>query len=111
MEILSNFSSIYCFITFIFGSVFMLAILCIVAISKDKEPSNKVHFYVARDKDGGLYLYMGKLIRISDEFIICNGGNIMGGAKDFLNYGLNENDYANLKWKDEPVEVFLNMED
>lgn len=26
-------------------------------------------------------------------------------------YGLNENDYDYLKWEDEPVEVFLNIED
>lgn len=25
-------------------------------------------------------------------------------------YRLNEHDYANLKWEDEPVEVFVNME-
>ena len=111
MEILSNFGSVYCFIAFVIGAVFMLATLCIVAISKDKEPRNNVHFYVARDKNGELYLYMGKPIRISDEFITCYGGNIIEGAKGFLNYGLNENDYANLKWEDEPVEVFLNMED
>ena len=24
---------------------------------------------------------------------------------------LNENDYTDLKWKDEPVELFINMED
>ena len=111
MEILSNFASIYCFIAFILGAVFMLATLCIVAISKDKEPSNNVHFYVARDKDGYIYLYLGKPIRISDNFIQCNGGCILEGNKGFLNYGLNENDYVNLKWEDEPVEVFLNMED
>ena len=111
MEILNNFSSIYCFIAFVIGAVFMLATLCIVAISKDKESRNNIHFYVARDKDGSIWLYMGKPIRISDEFIICYGGNFIEGAKDFLNYGLNENDYANLKWEDEPVEVFINMED
>ena len=111
METLNNFSSIYCFVTFIWGAVFMLATLCIVAISKDKEPSNNIHFYVARDKDGDLYLYLGKPIRMTEDFIQCNGGNVMGGAKDFLNYGLNENDYKDLKWEDEPVEVFLNMED
>ena len=111
METLSNFSSIYCFIAFIIGAMFMLATLCIVAISKDKEPSNNVHFYVARDKDGDIYLYMGKPVRMTDEFIQCNGGCILEGNKGFLNYGLNENDYANLKWEDEPVEVFLNMED
>lgn len=89
----------------------MLMSICIVAMGKEKEPKNNVHFYVARDKDGDLYLYLGKPIRISDNFIQCNGGNVMGGAKGFLNYGLNENDYANLKWEYEPVEVFLNMED
>ena len=26
-------------------------------------------------------------------------------------FGLNEDDYANLKWEDEPLEVFVNMED
>ena len=111
MEILNNFSSIYCFISFIIGAMFMLATICIVAISKDKEPRNNVHFYVARDKDNGLYIYMGKPIRASDEFIICNSGNVMGGAKSFLNYGLNENDYKDLKWEDEPVEVFLNLKE
>ena len=29
--------------------------------------------------------------------------------KYFSNYGLDVNDYANLKWEDEPVEVFLNL--
>lgn len=111
MEILSNFGSVYCFISFIIGAMFMFMTICIVAMGKEKEPRNNVHFYVARDKDDGLYLYMGKLIRISDEFIVSNGGNIIEGAKGFINYGLNENDYANLKWEDEPVEVFVNMKD
>lgn len=26
-------------------------------------------------------------------------------------YGLNEHDYDSLRWEDEPVEVFINMED
>ena len=46
METLSNFSSIYCFIAFVFGAVFMLTIYSIEAMSKNKEPRNKVHFYV-----------------------------------------------------------------
>ena len=111
MEILSNFSSAYCFISFILGAMFMLMAICIAAMGKVKESRNNVHFYVARDKDGDLYIYLGKPVRIADDFIQCNGGNVMGGAKDFLNYGLNENDYDNLKWEDEPVEVFVNMED
>ena len=102
---------IACIISFVVGALIMICAIGIVAYQKDKKPLNNVHFYVARDKDGELYLYMGKPIRISDEFITCYGGNIIEGAKVFLDYGLNENDYANLKWEDEPVEVFINMED
>lgn len=114
MEILSNFCSIYCFITFIMGAVFMLATLCIVAISKDKEPRNKeprnnVHFYVARDKNGSLWLYMGKPVRGNDEFYSDEPYNHVEFSGSIELFGLNENDYANLKWEDEPVEVFINL--
>ena len=37
-------------------------------------------------------------------------GRIIRSEKYFSNYGLDVNDYANLKWEDEPVEVFLNLE-
>lgn len=72
----------------------------------------EIEMWLARDEDESLYLYYGqKPVRISDEFIICYSGNFIEGSKDFINYGLNENDYANLKWEDEPLEVFVNMED
>ena len=29
---------------------------------------------------------------------------------DFKMFGLNQDDFKDLKWEDEPVEVFLNME-
>ena len=111
MEILSNFSSAYCFISFILGAVFMLATLCIVAISKDKEPRNNVHFYVARDKSSSLWLYLNKPIRIDNGFAddVRNGVFMLTSYLKYL--GLNKEDYKDLKWEDEPVEVFLNMED
>lgn len=55
MEILSNFISIYCLITFIVGAVFMLAMLSIAAMGKDNEPRNKVRFYVTKDFFGRKY--------------------------------------------------------
>ena len=90
----------------------MLMTICIVAMGKEKEPKNNVHFYVARDKDGGLYLYLGKPFRGSSDFY----GNPDKGSSfltyhNFEYFGLNENDYKDLKWKDEPLEVFVNMED
>ena len=113
MEILNNFSSIYCFVTFVIGAVFMLAMLSIAAINKEKEPSNRVRFYVARDKDGTLRLYMGKPIRRESAFVSCweEGGACIGLDSDLRMYGLNENDYEYVTWECEPLEVFINMED
>lgn len=77
--------------------------------SKVKELINKVHFYVARDNNGKLWLYLGKPIRMKEQFVACSHGNNL--SKHVSKYGLKENDYNNLKWEDEPVEVFLNLED
>ena len=112
MEILSNFSSAYCFISFILGALFMLTMLCIAAMGKVQEPMNNVHFYVARDMDGVLCLYISKPLRSKIQFHpnICNGVIVLN-RYNYKRFGLNEDDYANLKWEDEPVEVFLNMED
>ena len=111
MEILNNFSMIYCFVSFVIGSVFMLAMMSIAAIVKDKEPSDKVHFYVARDKNGELFLYMSKPFRGVNQFHAHQNGCIITSDDDLSNFGLNKDDYDNLKWEDEPVEVFLNLED
>lgn len=112
MEILNNTNLICCFITFILGAMFMLATLAIASMNKIKEPRNNVHFYVARDKNNDLWLYIGKPIR--DDIIFKSDltkGCIGLIHMNFKYFGLNENDYANLKWEDEPVEVFINMKD
>ena len=72
---------------------------------------NKVHFYVARDKNEELLLYMGKPFRGINRFHSHLNGCIITSENDFSNFGLNENDFDNLKWEDEPVEVFIKMED
>ena len=111
METLSNFASIYCYISFVIGAVLMLVALAIAAMGKDYEPRNNVHFYVARDMDGELWLYMGKPVRGDAEFYSDEPYNYVEFSGSIELFGLNENDYANLKWEDEPVEVFLNLED
>lgn len=111
MEILNNTNLICCFITFILGAMFMLATLAIASMTKVKEPRNNIHFYVARDNNKGLYLYMGKPVRQSREFLSHYYGRLINSSKYFSKYGLNEDDYVNLKWEDEPVEVFINMKD
>ena len=111
MEILSNFSSAYCFISFILGALFMLTMLCIAAMGKVQEQMNNVHYYVARDKDGILFLYMGKPTRSTSEFLPSYYGRLINPSRHFSKYGLNEDDYAYLKWEDEPVEVFITLND
>ena len=111
MEILSNFSSAYCFISFIIGALFMLTMLCIAAMGKVQEQCNNVHFYVARDSYGILFLYMGKPIRATSEFLSSDYGRLINSSGHFSKYGLNEDDYAYLKWEDEPLEVFITLKD
>ena len=81
------------------------------AKNKSYKKINRVHFYVARDMDGGLYLYLGKPFRGYGEFHGVAGKKVFTLTGDFRSFGLNKNDYKNLHWKDEPVEVFVNMED
>lgn len=100
-----------------------IAVVCVVTLafiildfvtdkvkSASSKKRNRVHFYVARDKDGSLWLYEFKPLRRTLTFFPDNG-IVISSAKNFHMYGLNENDYVNLKWEDEPVEVFVNMED
>ena len=99
-----------CVIAFIIGILFTLIVFIIGTITETKKSENKVHFYVARDKSGGLWLYLKKPIR-ADGFFYCSHGQILSSSDHFSKYGLNVLDYINLKWEDEPVEVFLNLED
>lgn len=92
----------------------MLGYIAIVLYSsknKSKNKSrNKVHFYVARDKDGDLWIYLGKPFRCSTMFS-SPLSHLFAMPCGVFNYlGLNKKDYDNLKWVDEPVEVFLNSE-
>lgn len=79
-------------------------------MSKFSKKRNIVHFYVARDMDGTIWLYMGKPKRTTCTFISSRIGLTLPSG-DFSKYGLDVNDYVNLRWGDEPLEVFLNMED
>ena len=79
--------------------------------SASSKKRNRVHFYVSRDMDGRLYLYLGKPLRGIAEFHGVAGKNIFVLTNNFKSFGLNQDDFKDLKWEDEPVEVFVNMED
>ena len=81
--------------------------------SKFSKNRNRVHFYVAREKGGLLYLYLVKPERTNSAFVgicvACVG--LIEEEHDFKKSGLKSNDFKDLKWEDEPVEVFVNMDD
>ena len=78
-----------------------------------KSSKNNVHFYVARDKyNGRLYLYLGEPIKGIVRFHACHNGCIVAcdnSCTNLSDFGLNPKDFGNLKFEDEPVEVFLDL--
>ena len=95
-------------ILFVYG--FAVILMCCVAL-KNKKPKNKVHFYIARDKCGDLWLYIGKPFRDNIVFYSDSKRRVFCLTYNIEHYGLKYEDYDYLKWEDEPVEVFLNLED
>lgn len=98
-------------LAFIFGVVITLFALRVVTHYKDTQPKNKVHFYVARDKGGDLWLYIGKPFRDNIAFYSDSKRGVFCLTYNIEYYGLKYEDYDYLKWEDEPVEVFLNLEE
>ena len=100
METLNNFASIYCFITFIFGAVFMLIAVCVVAMGKVKEPRNNVRFFIRR-------------ISI-DRFILTilnkEGYCVLSDYVRFQDWNLYKKDFEDLEIG-ERKELILNLED
>ena len=93
--------------------VAFIIVLCYERKVRDlsAKTKNNVRFYVARDGNDSLWLYLGKPERSIQVFWSSSCGEIIASDNGFSKYGLDVKDYANLKWEDEPVEVFLNLED
>ena len=85
----------------IFVAVFMFGLFCIGDMVKDKEPRNKVRFYVKAVIDNIPWLYIQK--KNGDlELVASNNG--------FKDFGLNPLDFTDIK-EGEIREVFINLED
>lgn len=111
-----------CIISFVVGVMIMICADKIVAIHEDKKPQNKVHFYVTRNKNGELNLSLNKPLR-NNSLRLWNHYSFYEGKSNkyhwvstriveesfFNDLGLNHENFKNLKWEDEPVEVFLNL--
>ena len=116
MEIINNFSSIYCYIAFVIGAVLMLVSLSIAAMGKDDEPRNKIHFYVSCEKiyyrDEMIYtLWIGKPYYTEHRRFKSNvWGRALAVNASFALYNLNLTDFTDMK-EGEIREVFINLED
>ena len=101
MEILSNFISIYCLITFIVGAGFMLAMHSIAVMGKIEEPRNKVRFFIM----------MGDISNEPYLFIRDVDGNyhLIADADQLGKFGINAFEYSEMP-TEEVREVFLNLE-
>ena len=78
----------------------MLAMLTIAAMGKDKEPRNKVRFFVERVISDNYFLYINgkdKQYPLASERL-------------FKDFGLNPDDFADMK-VGEIRKVFINLED
>ena len=100
MEILSNFASIYCYISFVIGAVLMLVALAIVAMSKDDEPRNKIRFFVEKEISNSYFLYIENK---GGMCYICSNNF-------FKKFGLNPDDFADME-VGEIREVFIKIND
>ena len=77
--------------------------------SNKKKSINKTHFYMVRDFDNVLRLYLGKPYIRSSGFYTISEGCFVTSQDYFYQFGLNIKDFKNLKFEDGPIEVFVNM--
>ena len=108
---------IVCIVILILYGVVMLLMCYIAIFQKEKnsknnvQSKNNVHFYVARDKSGDLWLYIGKPIRGDTKFHSDSNKKVFCLTYCIEKFGLKYENFNYLKWEDEPVEVFINLED
>ena len=99
--------------TLIFVAAFMFGLFYIGDMTKDKEPRNKVRFFVAKpSRKYYNYLYLGKPRRIfsNGKFLFKSAAKGRFITDYLAAYGLNPRDFDNMK-EGEIREVFLNLED
>lgn len=97
-----------CIISFTVGAMLMMFAMAMAAMAKEREPRNKVHFYLVKTSSMTFNLFLGYPSKVINSSGIWWIGNriYVDNLKD---YRINLSDYNNLEY-DKPVEVFLNLE-
>ena len=106
---------IACIISFVVGAILMMCAIGMVAIQKDKEPRNKVRFFVTCEVNyrGEIIrtLWLGKPYYTKDKrFASGIWSRILAVNGSFVGYNLNYSDFTDMK-EGEIREVFINLED
>lgn len=102
--------------------IFLGYISVIIAIVideiKPRKPRNKIHFYIQRDGYGIFHLSIGRLTRESKLGLwmpIRGKSCRIASSNTYIPYfkelNLSFPEHKNLKWEDEPVEIYLNLID
>lgn len=103
---------IACIISFVVGALIMMCAIGLMSCQKDKKPRNKVHFYVTRDVCGSLELWLGVPYKTTMYYFSSKPTTKLLTHGDYItDFGLKPSKYDRLTFNDEPVEVFLNLED
>lgn len=97
-------------ILLIFPGFILAIIIMMIYEIKLRKQQNKVHFYVTKGKRICV-LWFGKPKLIEGSFESSNNNNfIIAYQKHFSDFGLNINDYLDMKER-EIREVYINLED
>ena len=103
---------IACIISFVVGALIMMFAIGLMSYQKDKKPRNNVHFYVTRDINGTLELWFGFPLKTGKYYLSHRPTTkLLGQECSIREFGLKPSKYDRLTFNDEPVEVFLNLED
>lgn len=78
-------------------ALLMVCYIAIVLYKSKNKSRNKVHFYVARNKFGDLWLYLGKPVRGSTTFYYSHNKKVFCLTYDIDCFGLKEEDFDFLK--------------
>lgn len=89
---------------------FVLAIIVMLIYEFKFRKINKIHFYVTRDKNGELCLWFDKPYRGLKTWIRANNSFVLAINDEFKLFNLNVEDYNNLTFEDDPLEVYLKYE-
>lgn len=90
---------------------FVLAIIVMLVYEfRPIRKINKIHFYVTRDKNGELCLWINKPYRGLETWVNIDNSYILAINDNLKLFNLNVEDYNNLTFEDDPLEVYLKYE-